>query len=315
MRSIPSSVYNDFQGIAALKHQARNDQQGSLDKVAKQFESLFMQMMLKQMRQATFGGGIFDSDKTRHYQEMYDQQLSLHLSESGGIGIGEVLKRQLGTGPENAIGQLRDLTQYRSNPVLPAVRPTLKEPTVPAEPSEPMGVKAVASEPSISSPEEFVNSLWPAAQHAAETIGLSPEALLAQAALETGWGRHVMPSENGQNSHNLFGIKADRGWGGAQVKRDTLEYEDGIAIRKRESFRTYGSYEESFLDYVEFLRGNPRYAEALDKVHDSRAYFSALQEAGYATDPSYAEKILRVMNGPEMNAALKGVKAERTRPI
>ncbi len=124
-----------------------------------------------------------------------------------------------------------------------------------------------------------------------------------------------MPAKSGQSSHNLFGIKADQRWDGAQVRRDTLEYENGVAIRKREAFRAYQSYDESFQDYVAFLQSSPRYAEALANADDSQAYFSALQNAGYATDPKYAEKIFRVMQGPEMSAALEEFKSETNRPI
>ncbi len=315
MQAIPASVYNDFQGLATLKQQAREDQQGSLEKVARQFESLFVQMMVKQMRQASLGEGIFDSDKTRFYQDMYDKQLSLHLSETGGIGIGKMLREQLGKGQGSLTSQLSGLENYRSHPVLPAIRYLATRPAAPSHETEPVQGETADSFQRLDSPEAFVKSLWPAAKRAASAIGLSPEALLAQAALETGWGNHVMTASNGESSHNLFGIKADRRWDGAQVRRDTLEYENGVAIRKREAFRAYQSYDESFQDYVAFLQSNPRYAEALANADDSRAYFSALQNAGYATDPKYAEKIHRVMNGTEMNAALQEFKSETGRPI
>lgn len=315
MQAIPASVYNDFQGIAALKQQAREDQSGSLEKVARQFESLFVQMMVKQMRQASLGEGIFDSDKTRFYQDMYDKQLSLHLSESGGIGIGEVLREQLGKGGAISTTQLSGLESYRSNPTSRALRLLAVKPTAPLHDTKRSEEEAAVSFQALDSPEAFVKSLWPAAKRAASAIGLPPEALLAQAALETGWGNHVMPAKNGESSHNLFGIKADQRWDGAQVRRDTLEYENGVAIRKREAFRAYQSYDESFQDYVAFLQSSPRYAEALAKADDSRAYFSALQNAGYATDPKYAEKIYRVMHGPEMSTALQEFKSETNRPI
>ena len=118
-----------------------------------------------------------------------------------------------------------------------------------------------------------------------------------------------MPAPNGASSHNLFGIKADGRWDGAQVRKETLEYEQGVAVRRREYFRTYDSFEQSFNDYVAFLKSSPRYAEALQKTDDPAAYFQSLQAAGYATDPAYADKILRVMQGPEMQAALASFKA------
>ena len=315
MSVYPNSVYNDFQGLAALKHQARKDQAGSLDKVARQFESLFMQMMVKQMRQASFGGGIFDSDRTRQYQDMYDQQLSLHLSESGGMGIGEMLRRQLGQSGGDSVPSLSGLEPYWKHPVSQAsghLPPkTIQQPEV-AQSSEP---NTKSAEPDLDSPAQFVHGLWPSAQRAAARIGLPTEALLAQAALETGWGSHVMSATADRSSHNLFGIKADQRWDGAQIRRETLEYESGVAVRRREAFRAYDSYEESFQNYVDFIESSPRYADALSKTHDTQAYFNALQQAGYATDPNYAEKIQRVMQGPEMQAALEKVKGSDIRSI
>lgn len=315
MSVYPNSVYNDFQGLASLKHQAREDQAGSLDKVAKQFESLFVQMMVKQMRQASFGGGIFDSDRTRQYQDMYDQQLSLHLSESGGMGIGDMLRRQLGQSGGDSVPALSGLESYREHPVSSAKRHLTLKPLLQPEAAQASEPKAESTEPRLDSPEQFVHGLWSSAQRAAARIGLPTEALLAQAALETGWGGHVMPVTNDRSSHNLFGIKADQRWDGAQIRRETLEYESGVAVRKREMFRAYDSYEESFQNYVDFLEGSPRYADALGKTHDAQAYFNALQQAGYATDPDYAEKILRVMQGPEMQAALVKLKGSDNRSI
>ena len=310
-----TSVYHDFQGLAALKHQAREDQSGSLKQVAKQFESLFVQMMIKQMRQASPGGGLLDSDKTRFYQDMYDKQLALHLSRHGGIGIGEMIANQLGKQDKESVTELNGLETYREHLVAPAVRYLSFKPVEPVEQGVTSEVEAEDECHSIDSPEQFVKSLWPAAQRAASTIGLPPEALLAQAALETGWGRQVMSDTEGRSSHNLFGIKADKRWEGDQVRRETLEYEEGVAIRKREAFRTYPSYTESFQDYVDFLQSSPRYATALANAHDSQAYFEALQDAGYATDPSYAHKILRVMHGAEMRAALEQLKDAQVESI
>ena len=313
------ALYNDFSGLAALKYQARQDQVGTADKVAKQFESLFMQMMVKQMRQASFGGGIFDSERTRFYQEMYDKQLSLHLAEQGGMGMGQVLRRQLGGEAETPTQTLAGLEVYRRHPVLSVTRqsqlPVADQTETAASASVGQQTNECPETPILDSPERFVQHLWSCAEQAATELGLPPEALLAQAALETGWGSFVMSAGNGDSSHNLFGIKADQRWDGGQVKRETLEYEQGLAIRKRERFRTYDSYEQSFQDYVAFLKNNPRYGDALGKTQDPGAYFKALQDAGYATDPDYADKILRVMQGPEMQAALAQFKTSSGQPI
>jgi flagellar protein FlgJ len=308
MSSGITSVYNDFSGLAELKYQAREDQAGASAKVAKQFESLFVQMMVKQMRQASFGGGIFDSDRTRFYQDMYDQQLSLHLSEQGGMGLSQVLRHQLGGAAESPEVTLGGLESYWRSPVQSSTHvsasplPVTMEPNASVATSE--AVSDSESNTDIASPEAFVQQLWESAQAASAELGIPAEALLAQAALETGWGNHVMPRTNGGSSHNLFGIKADQRWQGGQVKRETLEYESGVAVRRRERFRTYDSFEQSFQDYVAFVKSSPRYAEALSNAADPDAYFRALQDAGYATDPAYADKILRVMQGPEMRSAL-----------
>jgi flagellar protein FlgJ len=308
--SAATPVYNDFSGLAELKRQAREHQAGASDKVARQFESLFVQMMVKQMRQANFGGGILDSDRTRFYQDMYDQQLSLHLAErGGGMGLSGVLRRQLGGEAEAAEIALGGLEAYWSNPVHSAVRNSLASTQTATGPAATPANAEAPMEGDIDSPDEFIRQLWNSAEAAATELGLPTEALLAQAALETGWGNHVMSGVDGRSSHNLFGIKAGQNWQGGQVRRETLEFESGVAVRKREPFRTYASFEQSFQDYVALLKNSPRYAEALSNADDPDAYFRALQDAGYATDPAYAEKIQRVMQGPQMQAALSKFKA------
>jgi flagellar protein FlgJ len=151
-------------------------------------------------------------------------------------------------------------------------------------------------------PEQFIEALWPVASEAAARLNLQPDALLAQAALETGWGKHVMKRGYG-SSHNLFGIKADQRWDGDKVQVSTLEYKDGVALKTRAAFRSYGSFADSFNDYVEFVSSNPRYAGALAASGDAKAYFRELQQAGYATDPAYAEKIARILDSEPMRAA------------
>ena len=310
MNGAAPSVYHDFSGLAELKHQARSDQAGTAEQAARQFESLFIQMMVKQMRQAGFGGGLFDTEQTRFVQDMYDQQLAVHLSEQRGIGMLSMLRGQLGVEAQAEERELSGLDEYWRNPAALARRH--QPPAVRTETTERTEQQAPQK---IDSPETFVSSLWSAAEQAANELGLPTEALLAQAALETGWGGHVMQSANGRNSHNLFGIKADQRWDGGHVRKETLEYQQDVAVRRRENFRSYSSFDESFQDYVAFLKQNPRYGEALRNTQDSEAYFRALQDAGYATDPNYADKILRVMRGPEMQAALDRFKNSASQPI
>src|SRR3569623_1362901 len=145
--------------------------------------------------------------------------------------------------------------------------------------------------------EECVAAMWPAAQASARELGVDPRVLIAQAALETGWGRAVMQHGDGRSSHNLFGIKAGNNWSGASVNVATLEYRDGLAAKERANFRSYDSYEQSFADYVDFIKSQPRYREALAHGGDARRYLSELQSAGYATDPRYADKIGSILQG------------------
>ena len=283
-----AQVYTDFSALGSLRARARADREGAVDEVARQFESLFTQMMLRSMRDASFGGGLLDSQQSRFYRDMYDQQLAIELSSQRGLGLAEVIKRQL-QGMQPASGAGRTPTDYRVQAITPA----------PIDPATPAEAPPVLD----GTPEGFVHTLWPAAEKAARELGLPPEALLAQAALETGWGAHVMTRADGSSSHNLFGIKADERWSGERVTVTTLEYRDGVAVRTRADFRAYTDWEESFTDYVRFVRDNPRYRQALEVADDPQRYFEALQKAGYATDPAYAEKIQRILERGTLHTA------------
>ena len=149
-------------------------------------------------------------------------------------------------------------------------------------------------EPEFTSKGSFLDTLGQLATRAAEALGVDPLLMLAQSALETGWGRHILRGSDGDSSHNLFGIKAGERWNGGSVQVGTLEYVDGIPARRQALFRAYGSFEESFQDYVALLKSSPRYAEALSKADDPEAFMRGLQQAGYATDPRYTEKVLRI---------------------
>ena len=315
----PAGIYNDFSALTELKARAGRDAGGSLEQVARQFESLFIHQMLKSMRDASLGESLLDSDQTLFYRDMFDQQLSVHLAESGGIGLAAEIQRQLGGG-EDRVLPARDITAYRSQPVAmrdsSESRPSADGNRVDAAATD-NGAEKVANgvDPAAWQPEDFVQSLWPWASAAASKLGLAPQALLAQAALETGWGRKLMRLADGSPANNLFGIKADNRWQGERVAVDTLEYEQGAAVRKKDYFRAYGSYGESFHDYVDFIRSNPRYREALEATADPGRYFSALQQAGYATDPDYAQKIKSVLNGAEMERALQRLKSQEQQPL
>lgn len=284
----PTAV-TDLGTLAKLRADARHgeDKNANLDAVAKQFESLFVHMVVKQMRKTSLGDGLFDSKQSQFYRDMYDQQISSHMADSGGLGLAPVIKRQLGGDvaiPERG----RSHADYLAHPTQRA--PALN----PVSPSR---------DPQFKDPAEFIARLRPQAEDAARRLGVPAEALLAQAALETGWGKAVMHKSGGGISHNLFGIKADSRWDGERVTVRTLEYRDGVAMKVRADFRAYDNFADSFSDYADFVSGNARYRKALQAADDPKAYFEALQEAGYATDPNYARKVMSILERPEFQAA------------
>ncbi len=301
-----ADIYTDFSQLGDLKRMSRQDKDAALVEAAKQFEALFVQMVLKQMRQASQGDPLFTSDQARFYREMYDRQLALHLAEQGGLGIADMLVAQLSDRSSKPHFN-QSLTSYRAAPfkVPEASNPPRTDDGFSREESEgrpdsgpggSLSSVAMASTPlpgRFESAADFVRWLWPEAQRAAAEIGLDPKLLLAQAALETGWGQKIIHHPDGRSSYNLFNLKASPSWPGEQVQVSTLEYLDGVAARKRAAFRTYANYRQSFEDYMKLLK-TPRYAEALQHASDPDQYLQALQRAGYATDPNYADKILAI---------------------
>jgi flagellar protein FlgJ len=279
-----ASVYTDFSGLNKLHTEAAKQTDAAKRETAKQFESLFLQMMIKSMREAG-GKGLLDSDQTEMARDMYDQQLAVSLSEKGSIGIADMVMRQLGVGDTATDGQTP--TAASGN------RLHFAENLWGNSPQSPVTGK----EPPLTwdTPEQFIKQLYPAAQKAAESLGTQPEAVLAIAALETGWGKHVMNDHNGQSSNNLFGVKASHKWDKGITRATTLEYEDGVMQRKIEPFRTYQSPQESVRDFAEFIQRNPRYREALENAADPESFLSHIHKAGYATDPQYVEKVTAVM--------------------
>ena len=261
------SFFADFQGLAALKNDAKAQAPTALKEAARQFESLFTQMLLKSMREAnkSFGGdSLFGSDQADMYQDMFDDQIALQMSKGKGLGLADMLIRQLAGGVEAT--------------------------TSAAASSAPTANR----QPLTASKDDFLRTLRPHAEQAAREIGVDPDALLAQAALETGWGRSVPCNAQGECSFNLFGIKAGSQWSGATVNVPTLEFESGIPVRKVERFRAYASPADSFRDYAALIGGSSRYANARGAGDNVEAFATALQQGGYATDPHYAQKIAAV---------------------
>ena len=160
--------------------------------------------------------------------------------------------------------------------------------------------RAVAQPPlapakkAFSSQDEFVATMLPMAEAAAKRIGIDPKYLVAQAALETGWGKSVMRAEDGSSSHNLFGIKAGKSWQGGQARAITSEFRDGAMVKETAQFRSYDSYQDSFHDLVTLLQSNDRYKEVVKSADNPERFVRELQKAGYATDPNYASKISQI---------------------
>lgn len=302
-------VYTDFSGLNALKHDAKNDKQAALEEVARQFESIFLSEMLKSMRKAgdvLAEGNYLNTNQSEMYRDMFDSQLSLTMAGGQGTGLAETLVRQLGKdipGTDKQGGFLAShktaLADYeRSLPRLsPRLPERIEEVTDVAEAKALAPAEEVGALPEIfDSPEHFVSTLLPVAEKIAADTGINPKLMVAQAALETGWGRHMIQGDSSKPSYNLFGIKADSRWQGDAVTTTTTEFREGVPMKERADFRAYPDYESSFRDYVSFLESNPRYRDVLASADQPDAFARKLQEAGYATDPQYGDKINRIMN-------------------
>jgi flagellar protein FlgJ len=304
----------DVQGVDALRRTVRSTPEEGLQQVSRQFEALFMNMVLKSMREATPSSGLLDSQDQKVYMSMFDQQLTQNLSGRG-VGLAESmlaqLRRQLPSGPvdfeaDAAIGtkpmslEPRGGLPYAPNAGIP----------LGSAPSSRAGTQADLSVYQFNSDrrtgsgagdaslqgkvDDFVGRMGASAQAASTASGVPAPLILAQAALESGWGKREIRADDGTQSFNLFGIKADKGWKGATVETTTTEYVDGEPQKMRAKFRAYGSYDEAFTDYAQFITRNPRYANVL-ATDDPAAAAHGLQRAGYATDPKYGEKLVRIM--------------------
>jgi flagellar protein FlgJ len=375
---LDSGAYTDLNRLNQFK--VGGDSESNIKKVAQEFESLFLNEMMKSMRKANeaFGEGNFmNSNESKTYQDMHDQQLAVTLSKNnGGIGLASVLERQLSqmkSGPKrvNPFAQVespnasaragafkpagegsvaRDdsqlLNQRRlslpsklTDRLLAGIVPATGETQalaghdwVPAQAtavadSKPLSLdnsdaisgRRVAQLPlakgksAFASAKEFVETMLPLAEEAAQKIGVDARYLVAQAALETGWGKSIIRQADGSSSHNLFGIKSHGGWQGDSARVLTTEYKGGEAVKEAASFRAYDSYQQSFNDYVSFLQGNGRYQEALAVADKPERFVRELQEAGYATDPQYARKIAQIARQMQTYQAVAAVDSPTTR--
>ncbi len=307
-----------------------------IQEAARQLEGQFAKMLIKCMRDASFGDSLFPGEN-QTFRDMYDQQLAKSMTQGKGLGLAPIIARQLGASENttplvpasNALSAYRRLMpSAESNSILDAIAGrgvnvaantapqsvdapipvTLETITVRAQPCD--EVEAVASaDPSKyarNTPERFVAEIWDHAKQAGKELGVDPRALVAQVALETGWGRRVIKTGDGGSAYNLFGIKAT-GWKGERARTATHEYSNGVKRNETADFRAYASPAESFADYVRLLKNNPRYQQALEAGKDIQGFARGLQKAGYATDPGYAAKIASIANGPTLGKVLSSM--------
>jgi flagellar protein FlgJ len=289
---ISSKLALDTQSLEQLRAQAKNSPDQALKAVAQQFESVFLNMMLKSMRDATPQDGMFDSEQTRMFTGMLDQQLAQSMA-SRGVGLADIMVKQLSRnmGVQLPAGGSPDKSAMRTSELPPSLTAAMAPPATAPEKT----VSGVPSAYNGSVQQEFVDRMLPHALQAGRATGVPAQLMLGQAALESGWGRREIRMPDGSNSYNLFGIKANAGWNGKVAEVMTTEYRNGVAYKQVEKFRAYSSYAEAFQDYANLIGNNPRYAEVLKQGGDAAAMAQAIQKAGYATDPKYADKLARVM--------------------
>lgn len=289
---------HDIAGLDKLRQNAVNgedgDQKEALRAAAKQFESIFTTMLFKSMRNAnaSFESDLMKSQNQDFYRQMLDEQMASELSSSGSLGLADMIVAQLSSGTESDNSEL----VMRNAALNTTLRLPVDQQDARKAADEALSVMRVnkPTEPArFDSPEHFVRSMTPYAEKAAKALGVEPSLLIAQAALETGWGQKVVKNSLG-SSNNLFNIKADRSWKGDKVATQTLEFYDNIPVKEKAAFRSYSSYEESFNDFVRFLNQNSRYETALVRNEGSESFIRDIHQAGYATDPNYSDKVLRV---------------------
>jgi len=301
---VDSSALADTGNLTALQQAAAAHNPQALKEAAQQFESLFTGMVLKSMREANFGDSLFGSDQADMYQDMYDDQIASEISKGRGLGLADMLVQQLRRsglpGTTQGSAGASGATGLSGSPSGATGAPGSSAGTGASGTSSTAAAATSSSTtsscPSTSQQLQFAQSLWPQAQQAARQLGVSPVSLVAQAALETNWGRSMPRTAGGSTSNNLFGIKAGSAWSGSSVQSTTQEYDSGAATEVKAQFRSYSSPSQCFQDYVSLLQSNPRYAGALGTGTNTQAFAAALQSGGYATDPAYASKLGAVAN-------------------
>ena len=317
---ISSRLAIDAKSLNQLKLGAADASPETLKAAAQQFEAVFMNMLMKSMRDATPQEGMFDNEQSRMYTSMLDQQLTQRLA-SRGIGLADVMVSQLSRASQQPIGEagmpetdhapglplnVRAAPAFKLEPAAGLkfeAAPALKSEAASAyslnSPAQPVAVPvpspATRKGDAPAHVESFVQRLLPHAQAASADSGIPAHFMVGQAALETGWGKAEIRGADGQNSYNLFGIKAGGSWTGRTVDIVTTEYVNGKPQKQVDTFRAYDSYADSFRDYAKLLSGNARYQNVVAAGHNAAGFAQGLQQAGYATDPKYAQKLMSVI--------------------
>lgn len=315
-----TDVYTNLHGLQALKNEANEDE--ALKKVSQQFESMFISMMMKNMRAANAvfeEGNPFHSEESKFYRDMLDNQQALTMAHGRGLGIAEALYRQLA----KTYGSGED-TLNESMPLLRSADPRVQTQTqtqIKTQPKESSPTKEAHDQriAIADSPEDFIAKMTPHAEKAANALGVDKSILLAQSALETGWGKYVLANGRGDSSHNVFNIKRGVAWQNESVNHTTLEFSGGVFSKEQAEFRVYDHVAASFDDYVDFISKNARYEKAVLSQSDN-TYIRELQAAGYATDPDYSDKVLDIQK--RINSFLESQKtaesaryAHNTNPV
>jgi flagellar protein FlgJ len=314
LNSLSNRFALDVQGFDAMRAQANASPQAGLKAAAKQFDTVFTQMMLKSMREATPSDSPFDSHDTATFTSMLDQQMAQNMG-SKGIGVADMMLKQLmrnaGAGSASSLdpsgagaGAGGDSSANAGNiAAMNAMAKAYANAAASGTSKDALQGKGYSANSALEPPARgvgsdkvagFVDRLAAPAQAASAATGIPARFIIGQAALESGWGKREIRMEDGSSSFNVFGIKADRSWKGPVAETATTEFVNGTPQKTRAAFRAYGSYDEAFADYAKFLSNNPRYAGVV-ATRDPAEAAHGLQRAGYATDPEYGGKLVRIM--------------------
>lgn len=279
------SIAIDAKSLGNLKAAAKKNSPEALNQAAKQFEALFLNMVLKSMRDATPTNVNETSTDRKLFTSMFDQQMSQVMAERG-VGLADMMIKQLQNAANfnHADPKLMEIKEKGSPEPMPLNVPKTFDLNKPSTTS--FNLSSVTDKV-----KEFIQPLFAEAKEASQKTGLPPQFILGQAALESGWGKRQILNADGSASHNLFGIKASSSWKGKTTDILTTEYINGKPEKVMATFRSYDSYAEAFSDYANLVSTSPRYKNLIENGQTLLGFVQGLKKAGYATDTAYAEKL------------------------